>query len=279
MSERVGLLGAALLSLSLVALVGTLLSPFETVIGGGGGGGDGAGFAASPDAAGRELRQRPPAKGGGRRRWRAERREENDPALVRTCERGDWSTPAECRRSLPCDLRAFDPGPAYNREVIQKSQPREWATNNVDAPNRYFQNGIEWWLHRALPPATPNASALTGARRVFVASYFSYMFIFAPHKVDSPEPSPDPDTLFIFISISVSISPNPTRTPTRPSSRQVEGSLAATSRGLGGAWRADPTHYVVAHGHPGACVAGTKAQTRLLVDACSSCQVSSSRLV
>ena len=182
----------------------------------------------------------------------------SDPELAARCEKSARSPPAECRRRAPCDLRVFDPGRAFHRDVILQSRPREWAKNNVDAPNRHFQNGVEWWVHRALPPPAGerNASALVGARRVFVAAYFSYMFIFAPHKVPA--------------------------------------ALSSIEAGLGAGWRRGGRN-VVAHGHPGACVGGTSGavrsaggrlpvdrclvdsgvaspgQVRLLVDDCSSC--------
>jgi len=131
------------------------------------------------DEPGRQLRQRPA---------RLERRRQiaTDDPLAAKCV--GWDYPAECRRKLPCDLRSYDPGAEFNRGVLERSRPREWATNNVDAPNRYFQNGVEWWLHRALPAATPNVTALDGADRVFIAAYWSYMFIFAPHKVVPLQP-------------------------------------------------------------------------------------------
>ena len=106
---------------------------------------------------------------------RLERRRQRDGGGGSRCEVEGWSIEPRCRRTLPCDLRAYDPGASFHRDVIDKSRPREWAKNNVDAPNRFFQNGIEWWLHRALPPATSNVSALEGAQRVFVTAYFSYM--------------------------------------------------------------------------------------------------------
>ena len=154
-------------------------------------------------------------------------------ALARRCERGGWDLPDECRRAVPCDLRAFDPGPKFNRDVLKNSRERAWAKNNVDAPNRHFQNGVEWWVHRALPRATSNVSALAGATRVFVASYYSYMFIFAPHVTDKAN--------------------------------------AALSRALGPTWHKRPEHYAVGHGHPGACPSATVGALRLTVDTDSSC--------
>ena len=124
-----------------------------------------------------------PAAGGGRRR--RQQRDANE-QLARKCdafEPGD-RIPAECMKPLPCDLRAFDPGAKFNRAVIagRYGRERKWAQNNVDPATRHFQNGMEWWVHRALSHvATTSAEKLGGAKRVFVAAYYSYLFIFAPH--------------------------------------------------------------------------------------------------
>lgn len=151
------------------------------------------------------------------------------------CEMAEWMPPAHCRKHLPCDLRAFDPGRAFNHDIVAGKYGRErlWAKNNVDPASRHFQNGVEWWVQHALPPASSNVSALRGARRVFVAAYFSYLFIFAPHV--------------------------------------AERALRQASAALGADWRQSPEHFVVAHGHPGACLPGTSKAVRLLVDADLSC--------
>lgn len=52
---------------------------------------------------------------------------------------------------------------------------------------------------------------------------------------------------------------------------KVEPSLSSLRSLLGHRWTSSPTTFAVAHGHPGACVQGTRASTRLLVDDCSSC--------
>ena len=111
---------------------------------------------------------------------------------------------------------------------------RKWAENNVDPANRHFQNGIEWWVHRALAhTAQTSASKLSGAKRVFVAAYFSYLFIFAPHLAGQ--------------------------------------AVKRTESELGRQWWSDPGHFAVAHGHPGSCIASTSRAVRLLVDADLSC--------
>ena len=163
-------------------------------------------------------------------------------ALARYCDAIEHNPPAECRRPLPCDLRAFDPGARFNRFVTagRYGRERKWAANNVDPASRHFQNGIEWWVHRALPPATTDARALDGASRVFVAAYFSYLFIFAPHLADQ-------------------------------AAKRAEAAL-------GRRWRTEPTHFAVAHGHPGSCLSRTKRAVRLLVDADLSCGDSSAPL-
>ena len=155
--------------------------------------------------------------------------------LAAHCDKFELSPPSECRRKLPCDLRTFDPGPRFNRFVIEGRYGRErrWAENNVDPANRYFQNGVEWWVHRALPPATSDVKALRGAKRVFIAAYFSYFWIFASHL--------------------------------------AQQAARKASTALGRQWRNNPSHYAVAHGHPGSCIRETAGQYRLLVDADMSC--------
>lgn len=156
--------------------------------------------------------------------------------VARFCDSMDIDLPPQCRRPLPCDLRAFDPGPRFNRFVTQGryGRSRKWAENNVDPASRHFQNGVEWWVHRALShTATADASKLAGARRVFVAAYFSFLFIFAPHL--APQ------------------------------------AAKRTEAALGRSWHSEPTKYAVAHGHPGSCIAATSRATRLLVDADLSC--------
>ena len=212
---------------------------------------------ATPNAArrlGKKLRGR--GRGRGRGRWRtvsppppppvpqqlnATHIEQEKPAgrsaaeLAAFCTAFETAPPPECRRRLPCDLRAFDPGPRYNRFVVEGRYGREkrWAANNVDPASRHFQNGVEWWVHRALPPAVTDARDLKGARRVFVAAYFSYFWIFASH---------------------------------------LAGQAARkTMSGLGRMWRQNPSLFVVAHGHPGSCVRETMSAHRLLVDADMSC--------
>ena len=73
-------------------------------------------------------------------------------ALASRCDAIELNPPPECRRPLPCDLRAFDPGPRFNAFVTagRYGKSRKWAENNVDPANRHFQNGVEWWVHRAL---------------------------------------------------------------------------------------------------------------------------------
>ena len=39
--------------------------------------------------------------------------------VARFCDSMDIDLPPQCRRPLPCDLRAFDPGPRFNRFVTQ----------------------------------------------------------------------------------------------------------------------------------------------------------------
>ena len=143
---------------------------------------------------------------------------------------------------MPCDLRAFDPGRQFNLAVTNGKYGRErkWAENNVDPASRHFQNGVEWWVHHALPPAPTTAAGVAGARRVFVAAYFSYLFIFAPHMA------------------------------TR--------ALDATKKALGASWTRDPLRYATAFGHPGACIGGTSHVYRLLVDADLSCRDSKHRI-
>jgi len=48
--------------------------------------------------------------------------------------------------------------------------------------------------------------------------------------------------------------------------------MAAIRTKLGARWTSQPRDFVNAHGHPGACVGGTKDSIRLLVDDCSSCK-------
>ena len=144
----------------------------------------------------------------------------------KTGGRGVWDLPAHCRRKLPCDIRVFDPGARYNRKIVQ-SQKKAWAKHNVDPANRHFQNGVEWWVQRGLPPAVTEPEQLRGAKRVFVAAYFSYFWIFGAHLA-------------------------------RPAA-------AAAKLKLGAAWQAQPEHFVTAHGHPGSCVQeskGTLTRTR-----------------
>ena len=157
-------------------------------------------------------------------------------ALALRCERAAYPLPRECRKTLPCDLRAFDPGRQFNLAVTNGKYGRErkWAENNVDPASRHFQNGVEWWVHHALPPAPTTAAGVAGARRVFVAAYFSYLFIFAPHMA------------------------------TR--------ALDSTKKALGASWTRDPLRYATAFGHPGACIGGTSHVYRLLVDADLSCR-------
>ena len=162
-------------------------------------------------------------------------------ALALRCERAAYPLPRECRKTLPCDLRAFDPGRQFNLAVTNGKYGRErkWAENNVDPASRHFQNGVEWWVHHALPPAPTTAAGVAGARRVFVAAYFSYLFIFAPHMA------------------------------TR--------ALDSTKKALGASWTRDPLRYATAFGHPGACIGGTSHVYRLLVDADLSCRDSTAR--
>jgi len=163
-------------------------------------------------------------------------------ALALRCERAAYPLPRECRKTLPCDLRAFDPGRQFNLAVTNGKYGRErkWAENNVDPASRHFQNGVEWWVHHALPPAPTTAAGVAGARRVFVAAYFSYLFIFAPHMA------------------------------TR--------ALDSTKKTLGASWTRDPLRYATAFGHPGACIGGTSHVYRLLVDADLSCRDSKHRI-
>ena len=151
----------------------------------------------------------------------------------KTGGRGVWDLPLHCRRKLPCDIRAFDPGAKYNRKIVQ-SQKKAWAKHNVDPANRHFQNGVEWWVQRGLPPAVTEPEQLRGAKRVFVAAYFSYFWIFGSHLA-------------------------------APAAR-------AAKLKLGAAWQAQPERFVTAHGHPGSCVQDTKATIRLVVDADHSCK-------
>ena len=81
----------------------------------------------------------------------------------KTGGRGVWDLPLHCRRKLPCDIRAFDPGAKYNRKIVQ-SQKKAWAKHNVDPANRHFQNGVEWWVQRGLPPAVTEPEQLRGAK-------------------------------------------------------------------------------------------------------------------
>jgi len=115
-----------------------------------------------------------------------------------------------------------------------QSQKKSWAKHNVDPANRHFQNGVEWWVQRGLPPATTQPAQLRGAKRIFVAAYFSYFWIFGPHLA----------------------------TPAAHAARAK----------LGAAWQAQPDRFVTAHGHPGSCVQETKASIRLVVDADHSCK-------
>jgi hypothetical protein len=157
-------------------------------------------------------------------------------SLAAHCDGFELDPPAECKRPLPCDLRAFDPGPRFNRFVIEGRYGRErrWAENNVDPASRHFQNGVEWWVHRALPPATSEFKQLKGAKRIFIAAYFSYFWIFASH---------------------------------------LAGQAARkAASGLGRAWNNNPSLFVAAHGHPGSCIGETSKVYRLLVDADMSCQ-------
>jgi hypothetical protein len=171
--SRASAVGGSLASVALGCAALILLARLDPPVGASAAAAAAAGLAAPHR---RELRQRPAEETErSARQARQERRRQRLSAGAHPCEAEGWSVSPGCRRTLPCDLRTFDPGPAFNREVLAQSRPRQWAQNNVDAPNRYFQNGIEWWLHRALPPATSNASELDGARRVFVAVYFSYM--------------------------------------------------------------------------------------------------------
>lgn len=156
--------------------------------------------------------------------------------LARYCDAIEYDPPAQCRRPLPCDLRSFDPGVRFNRFVTQGryGKSRKWAENNVDPASRHFQNGVEWWVHRALSHTSQtDASKLMGAKKVFVSAYFSFLFIFAPH-----------------------LAPQAVR----------RAEIA-----LGASWRNDPGKFAVAHGHPGSCLAATSHATRLLVDADLSC--------
>ena len=159
--------------------------------------------------------------------------------LAAFCDKFGTAAPAECRRPLPCDLRAFDPGPRFNRFVVEGRYGRErrWATNNVDPASRHFQNGVEWWVHRALPTPVTDPRLLRGARRVFIVAYYSYFWIFASHLA-------------------------------QPAARRTESVL-------GRPWRQRPSHFAVAHGHPGSCIRETASAYRLLVDADMSCSGSS----
>ena len=167
------------------------------------------------------VEEKPPARSGAE--------------LAAFCDKFETSAPPECRRPLPCDLRTFDPGARFNRFVVEGRYGRErrWAANNVDPASRHFQNGVEWWVHRALPPAVSEPQLLKGARRVFVAAYFSYFWIFASHLAGQ-------------------------------AARKTEASL-------GRLWRQKPALFAVAHGHPGSCVRETASAHRLLVDADMSC--------
>ena len=147
--------------------------------------------------------------------------------------RGVWDLPQRCRRTLPCDIRAFDPGARFNRDIVRPGRVKQWAKHNIDPANRHFQNGVEWWVQRALPPATRDATQLHGAHRVFVAAYFSYMWIFGSHL--------------------------------------AQPAAEAARAKLGPRWRGQPERYVVAHGHPGSCIAPTEQAVRLVVDADLSC--------
>ena len=142
----------------------------------------------------------------------------------KTGGRGVWDLPSHCRRKLPCDIRAFDPGARFNRKIVQ-SQKKAWAKHNVDPANRHFQNGVEWWVQRGLPPAVTEPEQLRGARRVFVAAYFSYFWIFGSHLAT-------------------------------PAAR-------AAKLKLGAAWQAQPERFVTAHGHPGSCVQESKGTLTL----------------
>jgi hypothetical protein len=114
---------------------------------------------------------------------------------------------------------------------------KQWAKHNVDPASRHFQNGVEWWVHRALAhTATTEPSELSGAKRVFVAAYFSYFWIFAQHL-------------------------------TMQAVRRTEEKLG---RGLLEHGK-EAGRYVVAHGHPGSCVKQTAGAVRLVVDADLSC--------
>ena len=151
----------------------------------------------------------------------------------KTSGRGVWDLPAHCRRKLPCDIRAFDPGAKFNRKIVQ-SQKKAWAKHNIDPANRHFQNGVEWWVQRGLPPALTQPAQLRGAKRVFVAAYFSYFWIFGSHLA-------------------------------APAARAAATQLAPQ-------WQAQPDRFVTAHGHPGSCVPGTRESIRLVVDADHSCK-------
>lgn len=120
------------------------------------------------------------AKGRGRHRLPLPLGNGTAAVPCKTSGSGVWDLPEHCRRKLPCDIRAFDPGVQFNRKVV-KSQKKQWAKHNVDPANRHFQNGVEWWVQRALPPAVSSREELRGAARVFVAAYFSYFWIFASH--------------------------------------------------------------------------------------------------
>ena len=111
---------------------------------------------------------------------------------------------------------------------------RKWAENNVDPASRHFQNGVEWWVHRALSHTSQtDASKLMGAKKVL--SPPTFLSCSSLHRIWR----------------------------LRPSAVQRLPSEAS--------WRNDPGKFAVAHGHPGSCLAATSHATRLLVDADLSC--------
>jgi len=131
-----------------------------------------------------------------------------------------------------CRIAVFDPGPQFNLGIIKRGATVKWAKNNVERASRHFQYGSEWWVHRrlaSLPAATSHNTSL-----VFVASYFSYMHIFAPHLRDR-------------------------------ALRIIESATRAQS-GKRGAPR-----FVVPHTHPGTCASSTRHMVRMCVDTDLAC--------
>lgn len=81
-----------------------------------------------------------------------------------------------------CQISVIDPSVMFNVGIIKRGGKVKWAENNVERASRHFQYGSEWWIHRRL--ASLPAAKATNTSLAFVATYFSYMHIFAPHLRD-----------------------------------------------------------------------------------------------